>query len=221
MGCLAQKIKIQSGKSVQHRLVEQIYVQRMFAEEVQHRKSAAGKELFVPAGFIRNTEEVKAGQEQEKPRQQREIIGREETVLGEAQIGGQVIAVQRLRKRSDHDAFKTERTLAAVAQQEEQGETQNGAPDRRDLLQLLFQRDQKQRAASDAGEDAKEDAAFGHQNAGDQGNDHAAAENRQSPFQMIAAHRPAEAGKQDKRPADKLLPDIAGGSGVPGDIHTE
>ena len=38
---------------------------------------------------------------------------------------------------------------------------------------------------------------------------------------MIPAEIPAKAGQQNKRPADALLPEIAGHSPVPGRIHPE
>ena len=38
---------------------------------------------------------------------------------------------------------------------------------------------------------------------------------------MIAAHRPAEAGQQNERPADELLPEISGGIVIPGRMDAE
>lgn len=178
--------------------MEQIHQKRMLAEEVQQRKLPPGKQFLVPTCPIRDPEKVETCQKQEKPRQQREIIGREETRLGKTQIGGQIITVQPIGQRPKHDFFETQRPFAAVSQQKEQSETQSRAQDRGDFFQRLFQRDQQQNTAADAGEDAKENAAFGHHSTGDKRHGHSAAEDQQTPFQMIAAHSPAEAGKQNE-----------------------
>ena len=220
-GILLFYVKVKYGKSVQHRLVEQVHQKRVLSQKIQQRQLPFCKELFIPAPLCASVEEVKTGDKQEKPGQQGKIVGGKEAAVGKSQIGRQTVPVKPCRQRAEGEPFKPQGAAAAVAKKYEQRKAEGRTYGGRQLPKSLLQRSEQQHAAADAGENAEEDPVFRHHKSRDQRYRHTAAKHQQTPFHMAAAHAPAEAGQQDEGPADELLPAIAGGGIVPGQIHAE
>ena len=158
---------------------------------------------------------------QQQPRQKGKVVRGEKVCRGKAQIGRQKIPVQKARQIAKHQTFKAQGAACAVSKQQEQKKAHCCADSGVHASQQRFKGLHQQHTASDAGEDSKQDAVFGHHQKGDRGNQQTCSKDRQTAPDMAAAHGPAEAGEQNKCPADGLLPEIAGGALIPWDIHTK
>ncbi len=215
-----QKLPDQA-ETVQHRLVQQIYQQGIPADPVQHRYTPPTEKPFVQVSCRQTPVEEIPRHEQEKPGEQAEIIRGPEARIGKPQIGRQVIPVEPFGQLPEDQRFKAQRSLAAVAQQKEQRKADNQAGNCRNPLKGLLKQDHQQHTAADAGQNSEENPVFGHQNIGNQRNDHTAAKDQRTTAQMIPAQLPAEARQQDEGPADALLPDVFCGPRIPPGVDAE
>lgn len=90
-------VEIQCGQTVKYRLMKQIDQQGVPTQSIQQREASSCEEPCIPAALMANAEKEVAGQIQEEPRNQREIIGGEKTPVGKTQIGSQIVAVDCFR----------------------------------------------------------------------------------------------------------------------------
>ena len=102
--------------------MEQIDQQGVPTQRVQQGEAPSREEPHVPTVLMANAEKEVAGQIQEEPRNQREIIGGEKATVGKTQIGSQIVAVDCFGQPADDKTLKSQRAIAAIAKKKEKTE---------------------------------------------------------------------------------------------------
>src|SRR5699024_8116769 len=94
--------------------------------------------LFPPDERGNRPEDKVPGEEEKKPRQQREIVGRVKPVRREAEIGGQVVLVKRFRHSPQPDPLEAEAAAGKVPGEEKE---EIGRASSREKVKILEQYD--------------------------------------------------------------------------------
>ena len=164
--------------------------------------------------------QIETGPEQKQPWDQREVIGREETKGVKAQIGREVVGVEKAR-RCDEPMAQLQIAIGCMAGEVKQKKAPCKAYHRRHLFQPLFQQTRDDHSRTQKRQHAEPNDIRRHEDQRDRRDKRAAPEHHCAPFDRVAAQRQAEAGQQEEHPADGLLPQFSLPAAIPRCTHTK
>ena len=164
--------------------------------------------------------QIETGPEQKQPWDQREVIGREETKGVKAQIGREVVGVEKAR-RCDEPMAQLQIAIGRMAGEVKQKHTPCKADHRGHLFHPLFQQSCDDHSLAQQGQHAEPDSIRRHEDQRDRRDKCAAPKHHRASFYRVAAQRQTEAGQQDEHPADGLLPQFSLPAAIPRCTHTK
>ena len=164
--------------------------------------------------------QVKTSPEQEEPRDQWEVIRREEAKGIKPQIGREVVGVEKARQR-DEPMAQLQIAIGCMAGEVKQKKAPCKACHRGHLFQPLFQQTRDDHSRAQQGQHAEPDCIRRHEDQRDRRDKCAAPKPHRASFDRVAAQRQTEAGQQDEHPADGLLPQFSLPAAIPRCTHTK
>ena len=171
---------------------------------------------FLPDQMV----QIETGPEQKQPWDQREVIGREEAKGVKAQIGREVVGVEKAR-RCDEPMAQLQIAIGRMAGEGKQKKAPCKAYHRRHLFQPLFQQTRDDHSRTQKRQHTEPNDIRRHEDQRDRRDKRAAPEHHCTPFDRVAAQRQAEAGQQEEHPADGLLPQFSLPAAIPRCTHTK
>ena len=199
-------------------LVDDVDLQGMAADEIQRGNALPGHgENALSADPVQE----EAGEKQENPREQGEIIGGVESRMREAEIGGQVVAVECIGEGGQGMEEDADGALRDEPCQGKEGKA-DGQPDPPgNAQQQGLCGACQEHARANAGEDAEDDQILPHEQERYEGNGQPEGEDDGAAAEGMPSHGGAEAGQSDEGAADGLLPDEGACPEVPGGMDAE
>lgn len=158
-------------KAVDNRLVQHIDEQRT-PSHCRQKRQAAFVCLF---GTGKAAEEI-AGEEQEKPGQEGEIVGGKEAGGRKAQVCSQMVLVELGWEGGNVNALEAQEAGIDIPQEQEQEKTPGQSEAGGDFFQGRTEGEQEQGRTAQECEDAAKDEIFREKHCGDEGEKEAAAE---------------------------------------------
>lgn len=164
------------------------------------------------------------GQKEEKPGEEGKIIGGEKSSWWKSQVGGEDILVKGRWDGSEVNSFKAQAPPGNVAGDKKEkagGENTKGRVFWGNFPQQLMERNHQKHRRPNQGQNPEHYPFSRHHKEGYRSHQCTPEKYHQSPFQRVFPQPPAEAGQEDKTPADALLPEITGRIAIPVCPQTE
>ena len=186
--------------------------QAVSADEIEDGNFAPKKPL--EASLCDDTPELIAEQIEEEPRQEREVVGREEIIGRKAEESEPLELIERVGQMNERSGEEAECAVRNIVAQHEQQKEQDSADIGIHAAEQFAQSVGEEHRAAEKAEHAEEDRLVGREDHGDDGGDDTAEGDDQSPAKAVAREMQGDTRYDDEGGADQPLPDDHGNSAV-------
>lgn len=186
--------------------------QAVSADEIEDGYFA--KKMPLEASLCDDTPELVAEQIEEEPRQEREVVGREEIIGRKAEESEPLELIKRVGQMDERSGEEAECAVRNIVAQCEQQKEQDRADIGIHAAEQFAQSVGEEHRAADKAEHAEEDRLVGREDHGDDGGDDTAEGDDQSPAKAVAREMQRDTRYDDEGGADQPLPDDHGNSAV-------